>query len=418
MTIKDLLRDVKSPDYSLPDVEQDVVVFGIIAKRSEPRAHKPTEGKRQSDREKYMVITLVDLQFEVELYLFNSGFTRFWKITEGTVVAILNPGVMPPPPGRLDTGRFSLTINSDADTILEIGTARDLSFCKSVKKDGNLCSSWVNRKRTEFCEYHTNEAVRKQRSSRLELNQNNFGGGPKKRWTRSHDVHKEQSTAYNQETHSHWYVSKSLSTADLIDGVDNRDGGIADRREKEEALKKRLAAKEKEVEMMKKLGNIGDGAGRDYLRCIGAKASSKLGSSASSTLVSNSSSLTDDKSTPLDAKALGLLGPRTKDQAIHLSPVKRKRPESSQSSSTAATSSLSKSGLGWGGNLKDKLARMKDGEKLTRPDRSPVRKKTRFVTEKGIREAGRESLGDELSAGKNRRAILEQEDEDELVIVR
>jgi minichromosome maintenance protein 10 len=58
---------------------------------------------------------------------------------------------------------------------------------------------------------------------------------------------------------------------------------------------------------------------------------------------------------------------------------------------------------------------MKDGEKFTgdKDGRqvSPVRKKTRFVTEKGIREAGRESLGAELSKR------VELDDDDELVII-
>ena len=156
--IKGLLRDVKAPDFALPDVEQDIVVFAVVAKKSEPRAHKTTaakNGSKDEDRGKYMVMTLCDLDMELDLFLFNSGFTRFWKLTPGTVVAILNPGVMPPPPGRQDTGRFSLVINSDEDTILEIGVARDLGSCQSVRKDGDTCGSWVNKKRTQFCEFHS-----------------------------------------------------------------------------------------------------------------------------------------------------------------------------------------------------------------------------------------------------------------------
>uniref|UniRef100_A0A8H7TPS7 Uncharacterized protein n=1 Tax=Bionectria ochroleuca TaxID=29856 RepID=A0A8H7TPS7_BIOOC len=45
MSVKDLLRNVKAPDFSLPDVEQDIVVFGIVAKKSEPRAHKAAPAK-------------------------------------------------------------------------------------------------------------------------------------------------------------------------------------------------------------------------------------------------------------------------------------------------------------------------------------------------------------------------------------
>ena len=123
MSIKELLRDVKGPDFSLPDVEQDIVTFAIVARKSEPRTHKQGEAKA-GERGKYMVMTLCDLDLELDLFLFDSGFTRFWKLTEGTVVAILNPGVMPPPPGRQDTGRFSLVINSDDDSVMEIGASQ------------------------------------------------------------------------------------------------------------------------------------------------------------------------------------------------------------------------------------------------------------------------------------------------------
>lgn len=60
---------------------------------------------------------------------------------------------------------------------------------------------------------------------------------------------------------------------------------------------------------------------------------------------------------------------------------------------------------------------MKDGEKLRSSQGensgAPLRKKTRFVTEKGIREAGRESLGVDLSE----RQVSLDDDEDELIIV-
>jgi minichromosome maintenance protein 10 len=114
------------------------------------------------------------------------------------VVAVLNPGIMPPPPGKEATGRFSLVINSDADMVLEVGSARDLGFCKSVRKDGSVCNGWVNRKRTEYCEFHTNEAVRKVRSGRMELNSDPFGGGSgngtsaRSKWIRSRKREKEE----------------------------------------------------------------------------------------------------------------------------------------------------------------------------------------------------------------------------------
>ncbi|KAM7197361.1 hypothetical protein V8F33_005582 [Rhypophila sp. PSN 637] len=473
--LKDLLRQVKSPDWSLPDVEADIVVFAIVANKSDPKSHRPTPGKDQSDRGKYMVINLVDLTYEVDLFLFNSGFDRFWKLTPGTVLAILNPNIMPPPQGREDTGRFGLVINSDEDTILEIGAARDLGYCKSVKKDGTLCNSWVNARRSEYCEFHTNEAIRKAQAGRAELNQMGFGGGErykknsKEVWLQKKKDAETKLGKYDRSTGSHYFVSRGSSTAaELMD-----DEGFVDRVEREEVLKRRLKEKEKERELARKLAQLGAGAGKDYMsraaeapsgllksrrRGESGSTAAGLGSSVSSGtsagLASAASFSSQTAGVPglpgqggqrWDARALGLVGKRGDwmSQKVELGPpLKRKRPESSASSSTTtheASSSAGGGGMGgkngaaygWGSDLRNKLGRMKEGERLDgrimtaesgNRASSPVRKKTRFVTDKGIREAGRESLGESLSVatklGNRRQVVLDDSDDDDLIVVK
>ncbi|KAL1875865.1 hypothetical protein Daus18300_003056 [Diaporthe australafricana] len=494
-SIKDLLRQVKAPDWSLPDDVVDSVMFAIVASKSDPRHHKPqydaeTGKMKQSDRGKYMVITLVDLQYEIELFLFNSGFERFWKLSTGTVVAILNPDIMPPPPGRTDTGRFSLTINSDADTILEIGAARDLGYCKSVKADGKFCNSWVNARRTEHCEFHTNTALNRTRSGRQEVNGtgglgNGYVKGKSQRgWKESAESKRrakveEEHGKFDWETRSRYFMNgggRGQSASSLMD----RDGVVSDTRERAEGLKRKLAAQEKEREIAKKLSEMGSGSmGGEYMSISGAQpapAASRTGSRATSRLngtrgprtVPSSSTFkpevrlpgislpTDDPERKTDARSLGLLAPRGEGSKISLSPIKRKRQDSTLSSNSSsfdnttrpagagAAASLASSrlsaatgggrppgGFGWGTSLRDKLTRMKTGERLSLhtsrlststtasssgasgsggggagggafrdKDRSPVRKKTRFVTEKGIREAGRESLPGSVIADK------------------
>ncbi|KAH6617961.1 hypothetical protein B0J18DRAFT_386842 [Chaetomium sp. MPI-SDFR-AT-0129] len=477
--LKDLLRQVKAPDWSLPDDETDIVVFAIVASKSDPRDHRPGpggNGKAQQDRGKYMVITLVDLTYEVDLFLFNTGFDRFWKLTPGTIVAILNPNILPPVPGREATNRFGLTINSDADTILEIGSARDLGYCKSIKKDGTYCKSWVNSRRTEYCEYHTNEAVRKARSSRVELSSTaGFGGGdgPRGRGNSRRVFAKSEEDRqrgnYDRATQSQYFISTAHRSTDPDD---ERLTGIADRKEREEHLKRRLAQKEKERDIARRLGEMGGGAGRDYM----------------THLLNDPNNIHQPRK--WDARALGLIGRRGSDQPkVSLAPppkpstttngtttgstaAKRKRPESSGSSfssNSAAQQQQQQNGpgggraalsLGWGSNLRDKLGRMKEGERLDgrkvlaggaglfgnggadaatelgltrrgsatasaiatrRGDTSPVRKKTRFVTDRGIKEAGRESLGETLSmTGVRRRVVVVDQvggDEDDLVVL-
>jgi len=489
--IKDLLKQVKAPNFELPDVEGDIVVFGIVASKSDPRSHQP-KANQDPRKSKYMVITLVDLTWEIDLFLFNTGFDRWWKLTPGTVVAILNPNTMAPRVGYEATNKWSLIINSDADMILEIGTARDLGYCKSVQKDGSLCRSWLNARRTEYCEYHTNQAVTKARTGRIEMNQTSFGSGGGERKLNSRmgyaakkaeEEQRKRGSNYDRFNHSQFFVSRNAG--DIVD--EESGGSMADRVEREEGLKRRLAHREREREIAKKLGEIGGGAGKDYMSRAAAAApsvsfpqptSSRARAGSKSTLASSVSSSavfsaaaaatsSSQNTTPAsgngsdyqlpghagrkwDPLALGLVREKGAQQPkVELGPVKRKRRTDSSASSTTAPPPLSasastgsgignKPALGWGVSLKDKLAKMKDGERLdgtrgatvfgnqnlrfqsssdqqqqqqqqihshsvsfpppnpgtaSRGDHSPVRKKTRFVTDKGIREAGRESLG-------------------------
>lgn len=425
--VKDLLREVKSPDYSLPDIEEDIVVFAILAKKSEPRTHqqKGTKAKqeKEEEREKYMIMTLVDLDFEVDLFLFDTGFRRFWKLTEGTVIAILNPSIMPPPPGRADTGKFSLVINSGEDTILEIGVARDLGCCQSIKKDGQLCAAWVNKKRTQFCEFHSNEAVKKQRSGRVEMNTSSFGGhdGNKRGGFRGrggrgggskfgHFGHSSQAEStknsnYDWESRSQFFATRSMSAADLIDGKN-----MVDRKEQKEFLKRKLEAKEREKDMMKQLGNVGHGAGREYMHFSGAKTKDNPNPTSQLSQIRAARAAQGEESTQDLEITRG-------DRQIRLSPVKRKRPNSSSDAgSSIMRSSTTSTAYGWGNNLRTQLSKMKAGENFIRNEEPPVRKKTRFVTEKGIREAGRESLGNEL--GEKQPFTFDDDDDDELFIVK
>lgn len=376
--VPDLLRTVKGPDFSGPDIEEDLVLFAIIAKKTEPRSHVPN-GKSEK-RGKYMIMGLTDLKWELDLALFDSAFEKFWKLTPGTLIAILNPGFMPPPRGRADTGKFSLVLNSDADTVLEIGNARDLGFCKSVKKDGKVCDSWIDKRHTEFCDFHVNLTLQKTRASRMEVNTMNFGKGDygaKKfnskdmtgHFDRKKNPEKRGNVEYDRESHSTIFVGRR-TTKNLLDDVDYDPDHFQRGSNKEERMNRQLIAQEKERELERKLGKFGNGMGADYMR---AKQTSRAGP--------RTEKQDDQPPPPPDAASLGLLGGKARD--IRLSPIKRKR--ANTTSSTAAR--------GWGTDLSKDLGRMREGETL-----QPVKKKTRFVTEKGIREAGRESIGGEAAA--------------------
>lgn len=415
LLLPNVLGTVKAPDYSFPDdLEADVVILAIIGSKSNPLAHKDhhkTVEKERTDnpktcheeaaesehneRGKYMAITLTDLKWTLDLYLFTSAFTRFRKLSPGTVIAILNPNIMPPPPHNPHNNRFSLTLNSNEDTVLEIGTSRDLGWCSSMKKDGKTCDTWIDKRHTSVCEFHVDRVIEKTRRGRMDINGINTGFGPggkknsrsgfwggggtgsgdgkkyinSRAYDTGHFARKEQAQIkkelpqrqqYDRFNKASYFVGGKTgfgqSAASLLDA-----DGLAGRGGREERERKRLAEREREKEIAKQLGEMGKGMGGEYL-----KIRHEAPAEGSSSQAAGQQSLE-----PLDAASLGLK--RNKAGDVQLSPIKKRRLGSS----------------------------FTDGG---------TRKKTRFVTDGGIKEAGRESLG--VAALEERKAGGDDDDLD------
>ncbi|KAL8778538.1 MAG: hypothetical protein Q9213_007367 [Squamulea squamosa] len=401
LLLPDVLSTVKAPNYCFSDdLEADIVVIATIASKSNPLTHrdaqKITEKTTTKDnlksslteaaesqanaRGKYMAVTLTDLKWTLDLYLFTTAFTRFRKLTPGTVVAILNPSIMPPPPHNPNNNRFSLTLSSSDDTILEIGTSRDVGWCCSVKKDGKHCGTWIDKRHTSVCEFHVDTQLEKTRRGRMEVNGMSvpFAPGGKKgvrvgfwgqgkatinsRRMQGKDYEKytggscgsnsmPQGKQYDRFNQTTFYVGGPAPTsgfgqsaATLLDG-----DALADRGGREERLRKRLAEREREREIARKLGEGGNGIGGEYLKIRHENPATSDGFSSTQAGIASQGSRE-----AVDATALGLKG--NKAVNAQLSPLK----------------------------MKKRLA-------STLEDRAI--KKTRFVTEGGIKEAGSESLG-------------------------
>lgn len=287
-----LLKTVVAPEFEPPDIEGDWVVMGIICSKSEPRDVGQNTGYRKKGAEsssKYMVMQITDLKWEIEIFLFGSGFDKFWKVSVGAIVAIMNPGIMKP---RIaDTGRFSLTLNDDSDTLLEIGRSRDLAFCKSVKRDGKQCHQWVDKRHTHYCSFHVEAGIKKARVGRAEVNSmSKLFSPPKKGQVRPRRffgkgaggggggstrddglLHEGPISDMPQRAGGAGgkvFVAPGRSAKSLLDD----DGYLGDafhRGNREDRLQKRLAASEKERQVTRRIiesqGREG-GVGADYLK--------------------------------------------------------------------------------------------------------------------------------------------------------
>ncbi|KZT22982.1 hypothetical protein NEOLEDRAFT_1170979 [Neolentinus lepideus HHB14362 ss-1] len=119
----------------------------------------------------------------------KGAFEAMAKLKEGAVVALLNPKVLKPfqrsnedphPVNNI----LALTPES-ADSIAVIGHSKDLGMCTVVKRDGKVCGGWCDKRVSDVCEYHIQNAVERRRAGRSEFSIGTSGmsanSGPKRK---------------------------------------------------------------------------------------------------------------------------------------------------------------------------------------------------------------------------------------------
>jgi minichromosome maintenance protein 10 len=418
LTIPQLLKTVKAPEYDLPDYENDYVVLGVICSKSTPLDTKnavrdQSKGTQERNQQgKFMVLKLTDLKWELDLFLFDTGFSQFWKLPLGTLIAVLNPDIMPP--RDRNKGNFSLKLTSSDDTILELGTARDLDFCQSQQKSGKDCGQWIDSRKTEHCDFHIQLQVEKSKRGRMEINTmvgmgrgggggkfGMFGGG--RGGSKGDDI-KREGRYHDRESHETVYIApRPGGAAQLID----RDEQSWERgASREDKFRKQLAVKEKERELARKLGQMGEGStGGDYMKLRAADTADLP--VRGSMFLGTSSRTGPELTNEVDFRSL--LNRKAED--VTLASTKRKRIASGKSAASSEP-------VGWGGAFKKGLlpSPTKETPSAFRGTReaSPAKKKARLLLpDKGIREPGRESLGG-LDVGL---IAAMDEDDDDLEIV-
>jgi minichromosome maintenance protein 10 len=422
-TIPQLLKDVKGPFFDPPDIEGDYVILGIIASKSSPLTPKNARREQQAGNDntdanqsgKFMVIRITDLKWELDLFLFDTGFSQFWKLPIGTLIAVLNPDIMKP--RNTDTGKFSLKLGSSDDTVLEIGVARDLDFCHATKKDGKGCEQWIDGRKTEFCDFHIELQIERSKRGRMEVNtmtgfgkgpsggggkHGMFGGGGR---GRGGDEIRREGKFHDRLLHETVYIAPGAGGAARLMDHDVQSWERGSRAEKHQ---KRLAEKEKERELAKRLGDTGSGAGGDYMQLKGSGAQNLP---ARGDFRAYETDAQKEKRRAAMDDPLGLNGKKAQD--VSLAPVKRKRMISLKTESFSAP-------VGWGGASKPGVpgpprSPTKQSSFFNRTKvPSPMKKKARLLLpNKGIREPGRESLGMDVGL----LAAMDDDDDDDLEFI-
>ncbi|KAF7493612.1 Protein MCM10 -like protein [Sarcoptes scabiei] len=147
-------------------IDGDWVTIGVIVNKTTKTSQKGKE---------FSIWNLSDLVSEklASFFLFGSVHEKHWKLSVGSVIGLLNATFLTKD-DRLRSNNSDLaplTID-EPDKLLHIGTSKDLSFCKAIKKSGDICGALIMKAEDEFCLYHIKNAYRKFSSKRADLQAN------------------------------------------------------------------------------------------------------------------------------------------------------------------------------------------------------------------------------------------------------
>ncbi|KAJ7634773.1 hypothetical protein FB45DRAFT_909809 [Roridomyces roridus] len=109
----------------------------------------------------------------------RGAFEEMCDLKEGDVVVLLNPRILKPFQRAADaphptTNILAITPES-ASSILVIGRSKDLGLCVATKRDGKVCGSWCDKRLSDVCEWHVQNAVEQRRAGRSEFSSGTSG---------------------------------------------------------------------------------------------------------------------------------------------------------------------------------------------------------------------------------------------------
>lgn len=163
LRLSKLFAKVSPPEFEEPRYANWVVI-GIISKKSIPRG-------TSDNKSKYITMTLTDFKLNIDIHIFGPAVEKYVKLRLGDIIAILNPEIYiwrPDHNGMIKS--FSLSIKHTHDSILEIGKARDFGLCQSLKRDGTVCGTPIDKSLEDCCFFHKELRIRKTAGKRMELN--------------------------------------------------------------------------------------------------------------------------------------------------------------------------------------------------------------------------------------------------------
>ncbi|KAA0193025.1 hypothetical protein FBUS_09153 [Fasciolopsis buskii] len=141
------------------------ILVGVIGSKVPPR-------RSRNDRI-YSVWCLSDLDHIgpgashgcVKLFLFGNSHEKLWKESEGTVIAVLSPRLLPDTVAGTSERDISITLESPLHLMI-LGHSPDFGVCAATSKSGQQCFHVVNKSVCRYCDAHVKKAYFEASTSR------------------------------------------------------------------------------------------------------------------------------------------------------------------------------------------------------------------------------------------------------------
>ena len=179
-----LLEIPRHVDRMKREIEGDWITGGVVVDRKSQTA--------KSSGKPYTILKLSDmrnLERHVSLFLFAESHGSHWKVDPGSVIGLLNPVLMSQGGQNSSSGGKYAKKKSNDEVcalkldhplkLLVLGRNKDYGRCKTIKKNGDICSALINTSVSPVCVFHVNLDYKKMVSSRPELKATYSGIAPK-----------------------------------------------------------------------------------------------------------------------------------------------------------------------------------------------------------------------------------------------
>lgn len=127
------------------DIDGDWTTIGVIADKLPIR-----KTKKGTDYSIWKLNDLQNLDKSIILMLFGDAHETQWKLTKGSVIALLNCKILPNKDLKSD---LTLSIEKGSK-LMHLGSSKDLGNCRAPKNNGDMCNALINTSNGNYCVFH------------------------------------------------------------------------------------------------------------------------------------------------------------------------------------------------------------------------------------------------------------------------